>query len=68
LELELNIAITFDVQLKAQETKELHRSSRTHHAPIRYGLLMKAKNDKLLILYELTNYMEKVDTLCTNEI
>jgi len=67
LELELN-AITFDVQLKAQETKELHRSSRTCHAPMRYGHLMKAKNDKLLILCELTNYMEKVDTLCTNEI
>jgi hypothetical protein len=50
LELELN-AITFDVQLKAQETKELHRSSRTCHAPMRYGHLMKAKNDKLLILW-----------------
>ena len=54
IELEPEV-ITLDVQYEGQNTDELCKSSRTHHARIRYRLLMEVENDELLILNETTN-------------
>jgi hypothetical protein len=49
--------------LKLKKHKELHISNRTRHAPIRHGLLMKIKNDELLILDELAYDMELISNI-----
>jgi hypothetical protein len=49
--------------LKLKKHKELNRSGRTRHAPIRHRLLMKIKNNELLILDELAYYMELISNI-----
>lgn len=53
-------AITFYVQLKTQETKELRRSDRIHYVSLRYQLPLEADDNQLLVFDDPFNYMEAI--------
>jgi hypothetical protein len=48
--------------LKLKKYKD-YRSNRTHHAPIRYEILIEDKNNELLILDELANYIKAISNI-----
>ena len=55
--------ITLDVQLEAQDLQELHGFGRTHYTPIKYRLLIKAKNNKFLIINKPISYLKEISNI-----